>query len=244
MFEKELILDTGKGHMNTLIVYPDEDGPHPIILFLMDAPGKREELHQMARRIATCGYWVMLPNLYYRSEQEFVSDGTAENRKYMFELKSSIRNDMVVEDCKYLLEEALKYDSASKGPVGALGYCMSGPFVFLAASKLNDRIRATASIHGVDLVTESNLSPHLFAHNIKGEIYFCCAEFDEWVPKEMIESLDKHLAKTKINYRIEWYPNTHHGFVFPKREGKYDRVSAERHWYRILSLFERNLKVR
>ena len=59
-----------------IIVHPDEDGPHPVILFLMDAPGMREELHQMVRRIATCGYWVMLPNLYYRRVEEFVSDGT------------------------------------------------------------------------------------------------------------------------------------------------------------------------
>jgi len=31
-------------------------------------------------------------------------------------------------------------------------------------------------------------------------------------------------------------------FVFPERNGKYYRASAERHWYRILSLFERKLK--
>ena len=35
------------------------------MLFLMDAP-EEEELHDMARRIATVGYYVMLPNLYYR----------------------------------------------------------------------------------------------------------------------------------------------------------------------------------
>ena len=58
----------------------------------------------------------------------------------------------------------------------------------------------------------------------------------------MIESVEKHLSKTNINYRIEWYPGTQHGFVFPERNGKYHSASAERHWYRILSLFERKLK--
>ena len=56
MLEKEVTIDTGEGLMNTFIVHPDEGGPHPVIIFLMDAPGKREELHQMVRRIATCGY--------------------------------------------------------------------------------------------------------------------------------------------------------------------------------------------
>ena len=242
MQENEITIDTSEGQMNTFIVHPDEDGPHPVILFLMDAPGKREELHQMARRIATCGYWVMLPNLYYRRVKEFVYDGRDKSREIMFEHKNSLNNEMVVLDCRHLLEEALKYETASKGHVGCLGYCMSGPFVFSAAAKINQRIRATASIHGVDLVTDSKQSPHLNSHKINGEIYFGCAETDEWVPNEMIESLEKHLSKTNINYRIEWYPGTQHGFVFPERKGKYNCSSAERHWYRILSLFERNLK--
>ena len=33
----------------------------------MDAPAIREELRDMARRLATSGYYVMLPNIYYRS---------------------------------------------------------------------------------------------------------------------------------------------------------------------------------
>ena len=145
MFENEITINTGEGQMNTFIVHPDEDGPHPVILFLMDAPGKREELHQMARRIAACGYWVMLPNLYYRRVKEFVSDGTDESREIMFEHKNSLSNEMVVEDCKHLLAEALKHETASKGTVGCLGNCMSGPFAFAAAAEINDRIRATAS---------------------------------------------------------------------------------------------------
>ena len=242
MIELELDIKRKEGQMNTFVVHPDEDGPHPIILFLMDAPGKREELLQMARRIATCGYWVMLPNLYYRRVREFIADGTQKNREKMFEHKNSLSNEMVVEDCESLLQEAKKFESASKGFVGCVGYCMSGPFVFSAAAKINNRIRATASIHGVDLMIESEHSPHKNSHKIKGEIYFGCAENDEWVPNEMIYSLSKYLAKTDINYRIEWYQGTKHGFVFPDREGKYDCASAEKHWYRILSLFERNLK--
>ena len=58
----------------------------------------------------------------------------------------------------------------------------------------------------------------------------------------MIESLEKYLAETDINYRVEWYPETVHGFVFTDRIGKYNMAASERHWYRILSLFARNLK--
>ena len=60
MIEINRKINTPDGEMDTFIVHPDEKGPRPVVLFLMDAPGKREELHEMARRIATVGYFVML----------------------------------------------------------------------------------------------------------------------------------------------------------------------------------------
>lgn len=71
MIEKELDIPTADGAMNTFVVYPDEGSPHPVVLFYMDAPGKREELHDMARRLASVGYYVVLPNLYYRRTRDF-----------------------------------------------------------------------------------------------------------------------------------------------------------------------------
>ena len=119
---------------------------------------------------------------------------------------------------------------------------MSGPFAFAAAAQLSDRIQAAASFHGVALVTDEKDSPHLVAEQISGVIYFGYAETDEHAPQEMIDSLKKHLEITNINHRVELYPGTGHGFVFPKRAGKYVKAAAEQHWERLLSLFERNLK--
>ena len=71
MIEKHLDIPTADGAMNSFVVYPDEGGPHPVVLFYMDAPGKREELHDMARRLASVGYYVVLPNLYYRNTPDW-----------------------------------------------------------------------------------------------------------------------------------------------------------------------------
>ena len=40
--------------------------PFPAIIFYMDAPAIRAELYDMARRIASDGYYVILPDLFYR----------------------------------------------------------------------------------------------------------------------------------------------------------------------------------
>ena len=238
MQEQELDLQTQDGAMNTFITRPDDDGPFPVVLFLMDAPGKREELHDMARRIATVGYYVMLPNLYYRRVREFVM--APDKREEMFGHMDSLTNVLVCEDIRVLLDHAAKDPAASSGPAGCVGYCMSGPFAFAAAATFPDRIAASASLHGVRLFNDAEDSPHKNASKIKGEMYFGCAETDEWAPREMIDGLDAYLASTGINYQIEWYPDTHHGFVFPLREGMYHKASAERHWERLFALFRRN----
>jgi carboxymethylenebutenolidase len=67
MIERQVEIPTADGQMNTFICHPERFGPHPVVLFFMDAPGIREELRDMARRLGTVGYYVMLPNLYYRS---------------------------------------------------------------------------------------------------------------------------------------------------------------------------------
>ena len=241
MIEKNLDIRTRDGAMNTFVTFPEEGGPYPLVIFYMDAPGKREELHDMARRIATVGYTVVLPNLYYRQVREFHLGMPGATRERMSELMGALSNAMVCEDTRAVLDYAAAEEAASDGPVGVVGYCMSGPFVFAAAAEFADRIKAAASLHGVKLYTDADDSPHLTAGNIQGEIYFGCAETDSWAPPEMVQALDDYLATTGANYRIEWYPGTGHGFVFPQREGLYHKASAERHWERLFAMFRRNL---
>ncbi|NIP14709.1 MAG: dienelactone hydrolase family protein [Pseudomonadales bacterium] len=224
--------------MNTFVAHSPGGGPFPVVVFYMDAPGKREELHDMARRLASAGYYVMLPNLYYRRVREFVV--TPEARPEMMAHMNSLSNGMACEDTAALLAFAEADPAARGGPAGCVGYCMSGPFAFAAAAAFPDRIAAAASVHGVRLCTDAVDSPHLNAQAVAGELYFACAEHDDWAPPEMIESLDEHLSRAGVRYRIEWYPDTSHGFVFPGRP-VYQQAAAERHWERVLDLFRRNL---
>src|SRR6201993_460184 len=56
--------------METFICHPERNGPSPAVFLLMDAHGIREELRDMARRLGTVGYYVLLPNLYYRAGRD------------------------------------------------------------------------------------------------------------------------------------------------------------------------------
>ena len=242
MIDRELDIQTADGAMNTFVTHPEEGGPHPVVLFYMDAPGKREELHDMARRLGSVGYCVVLPNLYYRRVRDFkMVTGDDDARRIMFEHMNSLDRAKILTDTAAMLKFAAGEKAARTDKVGVVGYCMSGPFIFWAAAEHPNRVAAAASFHGVRLCTDSPESPHRFADKIKGELYVGCAQTDSYAPPEMIAALDTHLRTTPLRYRIETYPETQHGFVFPKREGMYQKAGAERHWERLLALFRRNL---
>ena len=244
MIEHELEIRTAHGAMNTFVTHPEEGGPFPVVLFYMDAPGKREELHDMARRIASVGYYVVLPNLYYRKTREFRMVHDEEGFKRMFAMMEhlSTKRDLAMSDTQAMLDFVDGRKEAKASALGAVGYCMSGPFVFAAAGRFPERVKCAASIYGVRLATDREDSPHLQAHKARGELYFGCAETDKYAPQEMIDKLDAHLKKTSgLRYRIEWYMGAEHGFAFPQRQGIFHKPSAERHWERLFALFKRNI---
>jgi len=53
MIEQTLDIATADGKMETFICRPERGGPFPAVFLLMDTPGIREELRDMARRLAT-----------------------------------------------------------------------------------------------------------------------------------------------------------------------------------------------
>jgi len=242
MIDQQIAIPTRDGHTATFITHPERGGPFPVILFYMDAPAIREELRDMARRLATSGYYVMLPNLYYRSGVmelgALPADPNAPERKRMFQLMASLNIPMIMEDTRALLTYAEGQAAANTKIVGTVGYCMSGRYAVNAATHFPDQVKAAASVYGTHLATDQPDSPHLAASKTKAELYFACAETDIYAPAEIIEKVQQGMKGSKNE--VEIYPGTHHGFAFPKRP-VYHRDAAERHWERLLALYRRNL---
>ena len=141
-----------------------------------------------------------------------------------------------------MLDSLETHPCADEAMLGAVGFCMSGAFVLVAAGTYPACVKCAASIYGVNLVTEGDDSPHLLADRVAAELYFACAEHDDYVPDGVIDKLEAHLDEAATNYRLDWYPGTRHGFVFPGRAGAYDETSAECVWERLFDLFDRNLR--
>src|SRR4051794_20488762 len=231
--------------MESFICRPERDQPHPAVLFLMDAPGIREELRDMARRLATVGYYVVLPNLYYRAGRDSVFgptvlDADSPERDRMRAIRAKMTIPPVMTDVADTLAFFGEQEAAKDGPVGAHGYCMSGPYALAAAARFPERIAAAASFYGTWLVSDAEESPHLTLGKAKGELYIACAEHDHLAPLPMVETLRAHFAASGSPGEIELYPGVHHGFAFPERK-IYDKPAAERHWERLIALYRRKL---
>ena len=245
MIEEIRDIQTRAGEIETFVVHPERNGPHPVVFLLMDAPGIREELYGMARRLATVGYYVLLPNLYYRAGRDtkygpdVLTKGSVEQAR-MRAVRTRMTIPPVMEDIADLLSFTDTQPAASKGPAGAHGYCMSGPYALAAAARYPDRIAAAASFYGTWLVSENEESPHLTLQQAKGELYIACAEHDDLAPLPMVAELKALFDASGNPGELEMYPEVHHGFAFPQR-WCYDKPAAERHWERLIALYRRRL---
>ena len=242
MIERTVEIATKDGATTTFICHPERGGPHPPVLFYMDAPAIREELRDMARRIASVGYYVMLPNLYFRAGvmELNMPPGDEAARARMFELMGSLTIPLIMDDTDALVA-FLDADPAAKGgAIGTLGYCMSGQYAINAAARYPDRVTAAASIYGVKLVTDEPDSPHLAAARAPAEYYVACAETDVWAPPEMVAAFREAMTSQGVNAEVELHPGVEHGFAFPQRPA-FNKKAAERHWERLFALYRRGL---
>jgi len=245
MIEQLLDIPTDAGAMETFVVHPERGGAHPAVLMLMDAPGIREELYMMARRLGTAGYCVLLPNLYYRAGRDTMFGpgvlvmGDAE-RDRMRAIRTRMTIPPVMDDVAAMLRFIDGFALAKAGPVGVHGYCMSGPYALAAAARYPGRVAAAASFYGTWLVSEAEESPHLTLGRGDAELYIACAEHDELAPEPMVAELRARFEASGAAGELEIYPGAHHGFAFPERQ-IYDVASAERHWERLIALYRRRL---
>ena len=245
MIERTTDIPTGDGLMESFVCVPERHGPYPAVFLLMDAPGVREELRDMARRLAATGYYVLLPNLYYRAGRDthygpdVLTEGSEDHTR-MRAVRTKMTIPPVMDDIKAMLSFVDADPRAQPGPVGCHGYCMSGPYALAAAARFPDRVAAAASFYGTWLVNEAQESPHLSLGRMRGEIYISCAEHDDLAPPDMVAELKGLFDASGVRGELEVHQGVHHGFAFPDR-WCFDKPAAERHWERLISLYRRNL---
>lgn len=243
MIERDVVVTTKHGQMPAFAVCPEGAGHYPGIIFYMDAPGIREELRNMARRIARAGYFCLLPDMYYRLGTVRLDMHRRDDSMFqvMIAAMNSLTNAKIIDDTGGLIAFLDAQDKAKPGPLGCLGYCMSGQYITSAAAFYPHRIAAAASLYGVGIITDKEDSPHRFLDRIKGELYYAFAETDRAVPPHIPGELKGLLEKHGVTHEVTVFPGTEHGFAFPER-AVYNTLAAEATWDKMFAMWDRTLK--
>jgi carboxymethylenebutenolidase len=243
---KTIEIKTADGMMPVFVCHPDGKGPWPAIIMYMDAPGIRDELKSMARRLSGAGYYVLLPHLYHRTRQDVTIDPTklhhdGPDRKRMMALIDSISVETVMTDTAALLDQIALTPEIRQDLIGCVGYCMSGPYVVAATERFSSRFKAAAAFFGTFMVTEDSDSPHRNLNGVKADLYVGFAEKDRFSPPALIDTFRRAVADSGVKADVEVYPGVDHAFAFPLRS-TYHQPSAELHWTRMTDFFAKGLR--
>jgi carboxymethylenebutenolidase len=248
--DSDVSITTASGTCEAALVHPKAKGPFPACILFTDVFGLRPTMRDMAARLASNGYAVLVPNPYYRSSKAPGLPITLDfqnpaDREKMTKIREPLTNDAISSDTiayvKYL--DGLKVID-KKAKIGVFGYCMGGPFTMLAAASNPDRVGAGASFHGGGLVTDKPDSPHLLVPKMTAQFYFGVADNDDKRQPDAKTKLDEAFKSAKLPAKIEVYEGCAHGWCvkdMPLQAGKplYDKAGAERAWGELIALYKR-----
>jgi carboxymethylenebutenolidase len=236
---------TADGVADAYLARPEGDGEHPGVLLVMDAFGLRPRIEEMADRIASAGYVVLAPNVFYRAGRAEggplpdLSD--ADSRAAFFQtlrpLMDELTPERVASDGAAYLDHLA---GVASGPVAITGYCMGVRVGWRIAAAHPDRVAALGGFHGGGLATDAPDSPHLSAGDLSAELYLGHADNDQSMTREQIATLEAALDGAGARYRSELYEGAMHGYTMSDTAA-YDEAAAERHFTELLALLDRTL---
>jgi len=241
-------IETRDGQAPAYIFTPSTgEGPWPAVLVFQDGRGIRPALFALAERIAEAGYYVLLPDLFYRAGEyeapgpRVFTDDPEARKAWFSKYISTAGHANVRSDTEAFLAFLAKQPQAIPGRVGTTGYCLGGGLSLAAAGNFPDQVVAAASYHGGNLATDAPDSPHLLAERIRGRVYVAGAiedsSFDDAQKARLIETLNT----AKVDAVVETYEGAKHGWV-PSDSAVHNPEAAERHYTTLIGLFDATLK--
>lgn len=230
VIEQELQVRTPDGKADSILYRVTERGK-PGVIVLPDGIGFRDSQKDMAHRVASWGYNVLLPNIYYRSgkppffppKPDLADEKTSARFK---ELTGRLNPEAMVRDGSAYVDFLGTREGIAPGPMGIVGFCFTGQFALRVAAARPDRITAAAAFHGGRLYLDEPASPHLVLPKVKARLYFGHAREDRTMPAETIARFEESLAAWGGRFESDTY-NARHGWTVPD-SAAYDEAEAER----------------
>jgi carboxymethylenebutenolidase len=238
---KTLQIPTADGESDAFAVFPDDGERHPAVLMYPDGFGIRPVLREMAGELAGHGYYVLVPNFFYRHGPAPVLDlpeyiGEEARPAVFARLMPMIQEhttDRILRDADAYLGFLTAQPEVAAGPVAVTGYCIGGLLATHTAAAHPGQVGALAAFHApVGAAGPDNL------RRITARIHFGHAGTD--LTPEALAELNRTLDAAGLDYTSEIYPGTVHGFTMSDTDA-FNPEALQLHWDRLLPLLSGTL---
>lgn len=224
--------------------------PAPGVLFVIDAIGLRPRIEQMADRIASWGYTVLAPNVFYRDGKAAELAPSADLREpgareaFMpgaMERVRGLTTDLLARDLPAYLSALRSRPETAGEDVGVTGYCM-GARIAVRAAGIDAGVVAVGGWHGGGLMTDGPDSPHHALATARAAFAFGHASHDRSMPPQAVAALGDAITAAGLPVVNEVLPGPH-GYSMADTSA-YDEESAERHFASLRTLLDSTLALR
>ncbi|WP_371774097.1 dienelactone hydrolase family protein [Streptomyces sp. NBC_01438] len=238
-----LQIPTADGLADAFAAFPDSGRRHPGVLMYPDGFGIRPVLRDMAAELAAHGYYVLVPNVFYRHGPtpvielpEYIGEEARSGvMAQVMPLIGAHTAERVRSDADAYLGFLTGRPEVGDGPVAVTGYCIGGLLAMRTAAAYPDKVAAVAGFHapvGAD-------GPELFS-TVTAQVHLGHAEGD--ITPEGLDELNRSLDAAGAGFTSEIYPGTVHGFTMSDTDA-FSASGLQRHWDRLLPLLGHSLTV-
>ncbi|MDX3694581.1 dienelactone hydrolase family protein [Streptomyces europaeiscabiei] len=242
---KALRIPTTDGRADAFAAFPDRGERHPGVLMYTDGFGIRPVLREMARELAGHGYYVLVPNLFYRYGPAPVIElpehiGEEVRPAVMARLMPLIEahtTERALSDADAYLRFLTSRPEVGAGPVAVTGYCIGGLLAMRTAAAHPGQVAAVAGFHG-PVGADGPDSLHRHFSGLTAKVHLGHAETD--MTPEALGELGQALDAAGVDHTSEIYPGTVHGFTMSDTDA-FNPSALQRHWDRLLTLLDRTL---
>ena len=239
--ESDVKFDAPGGTLDGFFVHPAE-GKHPAVILWPDIAGLRDAKKVMARRLASDGYSVLVPNPFYRSApapqfkdfDDFRTHGGFQKVGPRMQQNTPAALTETARAVVAWLDQQASVDT-SKG-IGNQGYCMSGSWTIRTAAAVPDRVKAGASFHGGQMVGDAPDSPDKLLAKTQASYLIAIAKNDDAQNPTHKDILKQAAEAAGRPAEIEVYGGDH-GWTVPDSP-VYNQAEADRAWERLLNLYK------
>ncbi|MGH4028920.1 dienelactone hydrolase family protein [Actinomycetota bacterium Odt1-20B] len=233
-------IPTPDGEADAFAAFPDDGGRHPGVLMYADGFGIRPVLRELARELAGHGYYVLVPNFFYRHgpaplfdlPEHIGEDVRPAVMAQVMPLLQAHTTERILRDADAYLDFLGSRPEVAAGPVAVTGYCIGGLLAMRTAAAHPGRVAAVAGFHGPVSAGGPDDLRRLLA-TLTARVHLGHAESD--LTPEALRELDQALDAAGIDHTSEIYPGTVHGFTMSDTDA-FSPSGLQRHWERLLPL--------